>query len=358
MGRARPRARARGASPRSFAWTGRALKGSGRTGRIVERDVRAAGADRPSAVRRLIGERMSASARTTAPVTLTTDADATALVRLRAALAAEAQAAGATPPSYTDCFVKLAAVALGEHPALNASLDGERIVQHRGHPRRRGRRHDAGTPRLRAARRAGKVAPGAGDRVGGAHRPGAGGHRVAGRAPRRHLHGLEPRRVRDRRLHADHQPAGMRDPRGRPDRRPRRGGRRGGRPASPPGTWSRSASPSITGSSTARRPRASSSGSSVSWSSPRSGWTGEPSADEARRVVRSRGTRRPRDRRGRQRRHRARRGPRAGSRRRRRARQRHRRRGRVGDGTGGPGARPAGGRRSAPISASPTTSWP
>ena len=124
---ASPRAR-RVAAELRVDW--RALKGSGRTGRIVERDVRAAGADRPSAVRRLIGERMSASARTTAPVTLTTDADATALVRLRAALAAEAQAAGAAPPSYTDCFVKLVAVALGEHPALNASLDGERIVQH------------------------------------------------------------------------------------------------------------------------------------------------------------------------------------------------------------------------------------
>ena len=124
---ASPRAR-RAAAELRVDW--RALKGSGRTGRIVERDVRAAGADRPSAVRRLIGERMSASARTTAPVTLTTDADATALVRLRAALAAEAQPAGAAPPSYTDCFVKLVAIALGEHPALNASLDGERIVQH------------------------------------------------------------------------------------------------------------------------------------------------------------------------------------------------------------------------------------
>jgi pyruvate dehydrogenase E2 component (dihydrolipoamide acetyltransferase) len=124
---ASPRAR-RVAAELRVDW--RALRGSGRTGRIVERDVRAAGAGRPSAVRRLIGERMSASARTTAPVTLTTDADATALVRLRAALAAEAGAAGITPPSYTDCFVKLATVALAEHPALNASLDGERIVQH------------------------------------------------------------------------------------------------------------------------------------------------------------------------------------------------------------------------------------
>ncbi len=121
---ASPRAR-RVAAELRVDWT--RLRGTGRTGRIVERDVRAAGvADRPSQVRRLIAERMSASARATAPVTLTTDADATELVRLRAAL----QAAGARAPSYTDCFVKLAAVALTEHPALNASLEGDRIVRH------------------------------------------------------------------------------------------------------------------------------------------------------------------------------------------------------------------------------------
>lgn len=125
---ASPRAR-RVAAELHVDWT--RLRGTGRTGRIVERDVRAAGvADRPSQVRRLIAERMSASARTTAPVTLTTDADATELVRLRAALQAAAQTAGARAPSYTDCFVKLAAVALTEHPALNASLEGERIVHH------------------------------------------------------------------------------------------------------------------------------------------------------------------------------------------------------------------------------------
>ena len=122
-----PRAR-RVAAELHVDWT--VLRGSGRTGRIVERDVRAAGADRPSSVRRLIGERMSASVHTTAPVTLTTDADATELVRLRIALQGEARATAATPPSYTDCFVKLTAVALSEHPALNASLDGERLVRH------------------------------------------------------------------------------------------------------------------------------------------------------------------------------------------------------------------------------------
>jgi pyruvate dehydrogenase E2 component (dihydrolipoamide acetyltransferase) len=109
-------------------WT--VLRGSGRTGRVAERDVRAAGRDRPVSVRRLISERMTASARTTVPVTLTTEADATELARTREALRTEALAADATPPSYTDCLVKLVAVALSEHPALNASLEGEQLVQH------------------------------------------------------------------------------------------------------------------------------------------------------------------------------------------------------------------------------------
>jgi pyruvate dehydrogenase E2 component (dihydrolipoamide acetyltransferase) len=124
---ASPRAR-RVAAELRVDWT--VLRGSGRTGRVAERDVRAAGRDRPVSVRRLISERMTASARTTVPVTLTTEADATELARTREALRTEALAADATPPSYTDCLVKLVAVALSEHPALNASLEGEQLVQH------------------------------------------------------------------------------------------------------------------------------------------------------------------------------------------------------------------------------------
>jgi pyruvate dehydrogenase E2 component (dihydrolipoamide acetyltransferase) len=130
--RASPRAR-RVARQLGVDW--RALAGSGRTGRIVERDVRTATGvtAAPAArvvplrsVRRVIAERMAVSARTVAPVTLTTEADATALVQLRDALAA----APPTVPSYTDLIVKLVADALGEHPALNASLVGDAIVQH------------------------------------------------------------------------------------------------------------------------------------------------------------------------------------------------------------------------------------
>jgi pyruvate dehydrogenase E2 component (dihydrolipoamide acetyltransferase) len=164
------------------------LRGSGRTGRIVERDVRAALRSAPGRVqaspvarrvaedlqvdlgqlaaqvpgqritraaveqaaraearpaggapaglgvlqgmRRIIATRMAESARTTAPVTLTTDADATELARLRQQIAADLAAGGLPAPSYNDLLAKLVAVALVEHPALNASLAEEGLVQH------------------------------------------------------------------------------------------------------------------------------------------------------------------------------------------------------------------------------------
>ena len=172
------------------------LAGSGRTGRVIERDVRVASAARPapaevrasplarraaaelginleqlaaarpgqrleradveaaarqaaateappaalasdtheqsapmSIVRRVTAERMLAGAHQTAPVTLTTEADATELVRLRTQLKNDPQAAAQPVPSYTDLMAKLVAHALLEHPALNARLAGETIIQ-------------------------------------------------------------------------------------------------------------------------------------------------------------------------------------------------------------------------------------
>jgi pyruvate dehydrogenase E2 component (dihydrolipoamide acetyltransferase) len=173
------------------------LTGSGRTGRIVERDVRQAAALRPAAVdatssarvspvarrvaealgvdlaqlaarqpgkriertdveaaargaaqpeapapkaaapaggrtvpisqvRRVTAERMAAAAHTTAPVTLTTEADATELVRLRQQLKGNG---ASVVPSYNDLLAKLAAQALTEHPQLNARFEGDAIVQ-------------------------------------------------------------------------------------------------------------------------------------------------------------------------------------------------------------------------------------
>jgi pyruvate dehydrogenase E2 component (dihydrolipoamide acetyltransferase) len=186
-----PRAR-RVARELGVDWT--TLKGSGRTGRIVERDVRAAleqatvtpsieqpievspvarraaqelgvdlaavGAQMPgkritrqdvervaathvnqpanaspgdqripvSRVRAVIAERMTASSQTSAPVTLTTEVDATELVKLRKQLKGDQPVSDRPVPSYNDLLAKLCAVALAEHPMLNARLDGDTIV--------------------------------------------------------------------------------------------------------------------------------------------------------------------------------------------------------------------------------------
>jgi pyruvate dehydrogenase E2 component (dihydrolipoamide acetyltransferase) len=75
-----------------------------------------------SGVRGVIAERMSASSRETAPVTLTSEADATALVQLRERLNADG-----VPVSYNDLLLYALARALRMHLRLNASLDGESI---------------------------------------------------------------------------------------------------------------------------------------------------------------------------------------------------------------------------------------
>jgi pyruvate dehydrogenase E2 component (dihydrolipoamide acetyltransferase) len=111
------------------------LTGSGRNGRIRERDVRAAPLTLPSpsegreeqaegqliphtSIRRTIAARMVAGVTQAAPVTLTTRLDATNLVALRQQF--KAAAAGEVVPTYTDLIVKLTAAALRSHPLLQA----------------------------------------------------------------------------------------------------------------------------------------------------------------------------------------------------------------------------------------------
>jgi pyruvate dehydrogenase E2 component (dihydrolipoamide acetyltransferase) len=65
-----------------------------------------------------------------APVTLTTEIDATELVATRARLKADLAAGGETVPTLTDMLAKLTALALEKHAQLNSALDGETIVQH------------------------------------------------------------------------------------------------------------------------------------------------------------------------------------------------------------------------------------
>lgn len=114
------------------------LRGSGPGGRVLERDVPAAPVATPAVgeprrgrtirvdgMRRLIGERMLQSLRNSAQLTLTTEADATALVELRAHLVPAARVYGHRPPTYTDLLVHLVARVLPAHPLLNSSLVGE-----------------------------------------------------------------------------------------------------------------------------------------------------------------------------------------------------------------------------------------
>ncbi len=79
-----------------------------------------------TSMRRLIAERMGQSSHTTAPVTLTTEVDATELVRLREALRPED--GNGSAPAYNVLLAKLVACALREHPELNASLEGSEVV--------------------------------------------------------------------------------------------------------------------------------------------------------------------------------------------------------------------------------------
>ena len=126
------------------------VTGSGRSGRIVEEDIRrAAEAQAPakpvappqpvspvtssaaaraplSRTRRIIAERMSAGVHVAAPVTLNTEVDATELVRLREQLKVDRK--GQVIPSYSDLLTKIVARALADHPALNARIERDEVV--------------------------------------------------------------------------------------------------------------------------------------------------------------------------------------------------------------------------------------
>ena len=126
------------------------LTGSGPNGRIVAADVRAAEAAPPAVaaalrapagsaemvgstvpftgIRRLIADRMVESLTNSAQLTLVSEADATALVGLRNELAAQYESTIGFRIAYNDLFARIAVRALGEHPNMNARLEGDQIV--------------------------------------------------------------------------------------------------------------------------------------------------------------------------------------------------------------------------------------
>ena len=117
-----PRAR-RIASELGVDWT--TLAGSGRNGRIRERDVRAAAGSATAvssaspSIRGIIAERMLTASQGTAAVTLTTTADATALVSLRKQF--QATSGDEPAPGYNEILLKLTAIVLAGHPQVRSS---------------------------------------------------------------------------------------------------------------------------------------------------------------------------------------------------------------------------------------------
>lgn len=85
-------------------------------------------------MRGIIADRMSASLRSTAQLTLTMDVDMSAVVAERAAAARNRSgnrgdtAVDEPVPGYTDYVVAAAAVALGEHPRVNSQVTAEAVA--------------------------------------------------------------------------------------------------------------------------------------------------------------------------------------------------------------------------------------
>jgi pyruvate dehydrogenase E2 component (dihydrolipoamide acetyltransferase) len=78
-------------------------------------------------IRRVIAQRMAEGAQTTAPVTLTSEADATELVEVRERFKAALTESDLVVPTYTDLLLKLTGIALVEHPLLNATWQEDGI---------------------------------------------------------------------------------------------------------------------------------------------------------------------------------------------------------------------------------------
>jgi len=108
------------------------VAGSGPGGRITREDIEAFLAQ-PRAVaptvplrgaRKVIAARMFQSLQTTAQLTVTTEADVTAMVQRRDQLKAE------FPLTYTDLIVEAVATALRQHPHVNATATADAIQLH------------------------------------------------------------------------------------------------------------------------------------------------------------------------------------------------------------------------------------
>ena len=113
------------------------VEGTGPGGRITRDDVERAAeaaASQPAAtpmrgMRRTIAERMYASLRDTAQLTMEMEVDMEDAVKLRTQLVAEWESEGVRP-SYTDIIIIAAAKALTKHPRMHATLADDAIQHH------------------------------------------------------------------------------------------------------------------------------------------------------------------------------------------------------------------------------------
>jgi len=118
-----------------------AVSGSGVGGRVMKADVEATAQAAPTPVeepavetipmaglRRVIAERMAASAHTTARVTLVTEADATDLVEARERLKAAVTEEWGFAPGYNDLLGLIVARALRGFPYMNARLSADPLT--------------------------------------------------------------------------------------------------------------------------------------------------------------------------------------------------------------------------------------
>src|SRR5262249_6721685 len=116
------------------------ITGTGPAGRITEADVRAVidatgtpvdpGSAAPRViplrgVRGKVAERMRQSLQSMAQLTLTSEADITQLVKDRDAVKAR------IPLTYTHLLLRACAVALRQHPRLNAVIEADQIQEYR-----------------------------------------------------------------------------------------------------------------------------------------------------------------------------------------------------------------------------------
>jgi pyruvate dehydrogenase E2 component (dihydrolipoamide acetyltransferase) len=123
-----PRAR-RVARELGVEWA--ALRGSGRTGRIVEKDIRRASSEALAKPAWVASSATATLSERPAAVTLHSAADATELVALANSFASTWPAGVPAAEASLCLMCRLVGLALQEHPLLNASLQDGQIVVHR-----------------------------------------------------------------------------------------------------------------------------------------------------------------------------------------------------------------------------------